>query len=455
MAALPLYILILGAQALDLPSEHTGDVAWIEVICGEDRAIQYRDSFVWDSLARFMLSDAVDSGYAFASLSVARSELKGDTLTLYTKIDKGPLVTVASLAFSGDRRTNSSLLAHLLRFQPFIYSTTEVAELVEDLGGLGCTVLDWEILIAPLENRVFERGPPKDDTIGSAARLHFLIDEARSPNRITALLGYGDEEGFVGMADLLLSNLFGGRREFFFSWQRLAPNNVNFAASARDPYPFRLPFGIEVAGAFRSFDESTYHLEASGGIFITPASFRVGLGYVYEQDRSGLTRVSKNLASTRMSVGPLLVGVRAGERRAEERSVYLKASLKAGLPIPLLWGFSFWLEPNAAFVTSADPLLETELIPVGGARTLRGYTEEEFRSKLAFWLRQELRWGSESFSLYPLFDVALIEVTGFAAGYGAGITVATPIGRLELDAALPWEGAWHDAKLHLSVGAEF
>ncbi|MQY70416.1 hypothetical protein GH141_00600, partial [bacterium] len=164
MAALPLYILILGAQALDLPSEHTGDVAWIEVICGEDRAIQYRDSFVWDSLARFMLSDAVDSGYAFASLSVARSELKGDTLILYTDLDRGPLVTVTSLAFSGDRKTSASLLVHLVRFEPFIYSTAKVAELADDLEGLGCTVLDWEILIAPLENRVFERGPPKDDT---------------------------------------------------------------------------------------------------------------------------------------------------------------------------------------------------------------------------------------------------------------------------------------------------
>jgi outer membrane protein assembly factor BamA len=455
MAALPLYILILGAQALDLPSEHTGDVAWIEVICGEDRVIQYRDSFVWDSLARFMISDAVDSGYAFASLSVARSELKGDTLMLYTKIDKGPLVRIASLAFSGDRKTRTSLLAHLVRFEPFIYSTTEVAELVDDLGDLGCTVLDWEILIAPLENRVFERGLPMDDTINSAATLHFLINEVSSPNRVTALLGYGDEEGFVGMADLWLSNLFGGRREFFFSWQRLAPNNVNFALSARDPYPFRLPFGIEGAGAFRSFDETTYHLEASAGVFIVPSFFELGLGYAYEQDRSGSTRISKNLASTRLSAGALDVNIRAGERWAKERAVYLKASANAGILFPLVWGFSFWLEPNAAVVTSADSLLETELIPLGGARTLRGYVEEEFRTGLAAWSRQELRWGSESFSLYPLFDVALIEVAGFAAGYGAGIAIATPIGRLELDAALPWEGAWHDAKLHLSVGAEF
>ena len=455
MAALPLYILILGAQALDLPSEHTGDVAWIEVICGEDRVIQYRDSFVWDSLARFMLSDAVDSGYAFASLSVARSELKGDTLILYTDLDHGPLVTVTSLAFSGDRKTRTSLLAHLVRFEPFIYSSSKVSELSESMEGLDCSVLDWEILIASLENPVFERGPPMDDTINSAATLHFLINEARSPNRVTALLGYGDEEGFVGMADLLLSNLFGGRREFFFSWQRLAPNNVNFALSARDPYPFRLPFGIEGAGAFRSFDETTYHLEASAGVFIIPSFFELGLGYAYEQDRSGSTRISKNLASTRLSAGALDVNIRAGERWAQERSAYLSGLAKAGFMIPLVWGFSFWLEPNAAFVTSADSLLETELIPLGGARTLRGYTEEEFRSKLAFWSRHELRWGSESFSLYPLFDVALIEVTGFAAGYGAGIAVATPIGRLELEAALPWRGTWDQAKLHLSLGAEF
>ncbi len=455
MAALPLYILSLAATASNSSLPVTSQFDWVEVRLDRSSLTSPSESFVWDSLARFMLSEVVDSGYAFATLSVARSELKGDTLILYTDLDRGPLVTVTSLAFSGDRKTRTSLLTHLVRFEPFIYSSSKVSELSESLEGLDCSVLDWEILIALLENPVFERGFPMDDTINSAATLHFLINEARSPNRVTALLGYGDEEGFVGMADLLLSNLFGGRREFFFSWQRLAPNNVNFALSARDPYPFRLPFGIQGAGAFRSFDETTYHLEASAGVFIIPSFFELGLGYAYEQDRSGSTRISKNLASTRLSAGALDVNIRAGERRAQKRSAYLSGLAKAGFTIPLVWGFSFWLEPNAAFVTSADSLLETELIPLGGARTLRGYVEEEFRRELALWSRHELRWGSENFSLYPLFDVALIEVTGFAAGYGAGIAVATPIGRLELDAALPWKGAWHDAKLHLSLGAEF
>ena len=455
MAALPLYILSLAAAASNSSLPVMSQFDWVEVLLDNSSLTSPRESFVWDSLARFMLSEVVDSGYAFATLSVARSELKGDTLTLYTKTDKGPLVRVASLAFSGDRRTNSSLLAHLVRFEPFIYTSSKVFELSESLREIGCTVLDYELLSIPLEGAVFERGSPMDDTINSAASLHFLINEARSPNRVTALLGYGDEEGFVGMADLGLSNLLGGRREFFFSWQRLAPNNVNFALSAGDPYPFRLPFGIEGAVAFRSFDETTYHLEASAGIFVTPASFEIGLGYAYEQDRSGSTRISKNLASTRLSARALDVNIRAGERRGQERSAYLKASANAGILFPLVWGFSFWLEPNAAVVASPDTLLATELIPVGGARTLRGYAEEEFRSNLALWSRHELRWGSDVFSLYPLLDVAWLEEEGFLLGYGAGIAIATPIGRLELDAALPWKGAWHDAKLHLSVGAEF
>lgn len=455
MAALPLYILSLAAAASNSSLPVMSQFDWVEVLLDNSSLTSSRDSFVWDSVARFMLSGVVDSGYAFAELYVASSELKGDTLILYTDLDRGPLVTVTSLAFSGDRKTSVSLLVHLVRFEPFIYSAAKVAELSESLRDLGCTVLDYELLSIPLEGAVFEPGPRMDDTINSAATLHFLINEARSPNRLTALLGYGDEEGFVGSVDLLLFNPLGGRREFFFSWQRLAPNNVNFAFSARDPYPFRLPFGIHGAGAFRSFDEITYHLEASAGIFVTPASFEIGLGYAYEHDRSGSTRVGKNLAWTRMSVGSLLIGVRAGERRGKERSAYLRASSRLAVSRPLFWGFSFYLEPDAAIVTSKDSLLASELVPVGGARTLRGYSEEEFRSRLALWFRHELRWGNDVFSLYPLLDAAWIDDEGLLAGYGAGVAVKTPIGRLEVDAALPWEGTWQDAKLHLSLGAEF
>lgn len=455
MAALPLYLLSLVTITPNSSLPVTSEFQWVQIRLDHTSIVTPQDSFVWDSLARFMLSEVLDSGYAFATLSVAGSELVGDTLKLHTELDCGPLVTVTSLEFSGDRKTNPSLLAHLLGFQPFVFSSTKVGELSESLEDLKCVVLDWELISTSPARSPSGQGAREDDTIGSAATLHFLINEARSPNRITALVGYGDEEGFVGMVDLLVFNLFGGRRELFFSWQRFAPSNVNFAASAQDPYPFHLPFGIEAGGAFRSFDVNTYHLEASAGMFITPRFFELGLGYAYEQDRSGSTRVSKHLASTRLTAGPFEANIRAGERRAEASSAYFKASAKAGLSLPLVWGFGFWLEPNAAVVVCGATLLETELIRVGGARTLRGYVEEEFRSDLAFWSRQELRWGSDVFSLYPLFDAAWIRGAGFAAGYGAGTAVKTPIGRLEVDAALPWEGTWLDAKLHLSLSAEF
>jgi outer membrane protein assembly factor BamA len=444
MAALPLYLLSLVTITSNSSLQVTSEFQWVQIHLDGSSIVTPRDSFVWDSVARFMLSDVVDSGYAFATLSVAGSKLVHDTLMLYTELDHGPAVTITSLEFSGDRKTNPSLLAHLMGFQPFRYSTTRVIELVDGLEELDCSVLDWEILTTQ-----------DGDSIESPATIHFLIAEVRSPNRITALVGYGDEEGFIGMVDLLVFNLFGGRRKFSFSWQRFAPSNVNFALTIQAPYPFHLPFGAEAGGAFRSFDVSTYHLEASAGMFITPGVFELGLGYAYEQDRVGSTQVGKHLASTRLTAGPFGANIRAGERRAEAGAAYFKASAKAGLLVPLVWRFSFWLEPNASVVASGATLLETELIRVGGARTLRGYVEEEFRSDVAFWSRQELRWGSDVFSLYPLFDAAWVDGAGFAAGYGAGIAVKTPIGRLELDAALPWDGAWQDAKLHLSLDAEF
>jgi outer membrane protein assembly factor BamA len=438
MAALPVYFLIAALAAPDSFPE--AEYNWVEVVATQGSLIVSADSFDWERTAASLIMPAVDSGYAFAQLSLTASQLAGDTLILRTVIDKGPQVTVSSLAFSGEVKTKPGLLAHLVRFQPFVFSTDNVEELFQSFQAIDCTVADYELLTSDAD---------------SALTLHLLVNEKPSRNRGNVLLGYGDADGFLGMVDITLFNLFGGRREFFFTWQRFGASDVNFAASARDPYPFRLPFGVQAGGAFRSFDEATYHLEAWAGAFVNTASFEVGAGYAYEHDRSGSAHVSKNLAYTWLTAGSLRADIKAGERRADERSAYLSASARAGLLLPLLWGFSFYLEPNAALVASGEALLETELLPVGGARTLRGYSEEEFRTELGLWSRQELRWGSEVFSIYPLFDAAWIDGYGFLAGYGAGVTVATPIGQLELAAALPFDGSWTDAKLHLSLGAEF
>jgi len=455
MAALPVYLLSLGALAS--PPPPASEPAWIEVRLPQSSLVEPAGAFSWENVASSALAPFVERGYAFAELSVVESELSGDTLVLYAAVDSGPPVVVTALGFSGEYRTNPRLLAHLAGFTGFLFSTAEVRRLAEALNAQGCTVLDWELLAEQPERHASASMRDLDLEGKSAVVLGLDVAEERVPNRLDALAGYSEQDGVVGSVDLAVKNPFGGRRSLRLGWRRLARYDLTFSLAAADPYPFRLPFGVEAGGAFRSLDESSYHLEAGAGVFVATPSFEVGLGYVYEHERSASSRVSKNLASTRLDAGVLRMSLRAGRRRVDGTgtSGYAAASGRLSLPVKLLWGFSLYLEPNGALVASRDSLLTTELVAVGGARTLRGYAEEEFRSELAAWSRHELRWGGDAFYIYPLFDAALIADAGFAAGYGGGVAVKTPIGRLELDAALPLDGAWRDAKLHLSLGADF
>lgn len=433
MAALPLSLLILGAS---FPVQ--ANPQWIKVVAYDESYICHVDSFVWDSTASILLKPLIDDGYAFAGIKVVNSELSGDTLILETRVDSGYPVTVEKISFSGKFRTRPALLAHLARFQPFLYSPSGIADLAQLLEDSDCDVIDWELL--------------GEDSL---AELHFLVDEQVVPNRLNVGVGYSRDAGFVGSADLGFFNLFGGRRKFSLAWFQLARSNLSFAFSARDPYLFRLPFGLEISAAFRSLNENSFHIEASSGVFLVTRLFEVGAGYAYEEDRADTQRISKNLATSRLSTDFLEARLGAGERKAQRSSAYFRASVNGLAVTPLLWGFSFALSPSGAIIASEDTLLSGELIPVGGARSIRGFAEEEFRGKMAVWSRQELRWGPKVFYLYPLFDAGWIDSAGFLAGYGAGIALSTPLGRLELDAALPWGGQWQEAKLHLSLGAEF
>jgi len=429
----------------------------VVVVCGNVTVITNEAEFEWEGLADSLLAPTLDSGYAYASISVERSAIKGDTLFLFPVVDSGYVVEITSLGFAGSFQTRPGLLSHLTGFRPFRYSPVLISELQKRLEEEGCAVDDWEIILNPNVVTAAISRERKEDSLEAVQPviLNLLVSEEHIPNRVHAAVGYSDEGGFTGSADILVANPFGGRREIALSWRRIQAHNLTYSLGLKDPYIFRLPFGVAVSASFRSYDTLSYHFGAGIEAFFDLGQGEVGLGYAYEGSRADTVSISKNLATTRLSTSLLELNIKAGERRAHESSVYLYARAKAYMNIPLFWLFSIHAEPNAALVASKDSLAALELIPVGGAGTLRGYAEEEFRASWTLFSRQELRWGTEQFYLYPLADVGWIADEGLVAGYGAGLSLLTPIGLVKLDAALPLDGTWNRAKLHMSMGVDF
>lgn len=85
-----------------------------------------------------------------------------------------------------------------------------------------------------------------------------------------------------------------------------------------------------------------------------------------------------------------------------------------------------------------------DYIKIGGAKSLRGYMEDEFLVKRALWCNIEYK----RFPVYPLFDIAYLD-NNYTFSYGAGIEAKTNLVNTSVIFALPEIGTWRDGKIHI------
>ena len=81
---------------------------------------------------------------------------------------------------------------------------------------------------------------------------------------------------------------------------------------------------------------------------------------------------------------------------------------------------------------------------LGGARSLRGYREDQFFVTRAFWIN----CAYKAIFVFPIFDIAVINST-FLYSYGLGIHAESQLADASLVLAWPKGGSWQDGKIHL------
>lgn len=86
-----------------------------------------------------------------------------------------------------------------------------------------------------------------------------------------------------------------------------------------------------------------------------------------------------------------------------------------------------------------------DYLRIGGARSLRGYAEDEFTATRAWWLNLEYRRRF----VFPVLDVGRVDgILRYA--YGFGIRAGSKLADASLIIAWPGAGKWLDGKIHLS-----
>ncbi len=335
-----------------------------------------------------------------------------------------------------------------------------------------------------------EVGEPVVKT-GSADSLVLIEVPVTEPpsSSVSGLLGYsGREGGAVGFVDLALGNIMGTGRSGGFRWERLGGGLSSYGVAYTEPWLGGLPLSLEL-GLEQMTQDTTYsttglkadvRVTASRGFAFTlgvgsertAIAVPVGPGATH---RSRLAlRAGVEMDARDNAIDPrsgLLLGADGdwGRRRdggpgyAQEESwnitrvrvrseVYRRLGGRHGLFLGACW---------RSVMTDQGETPWDQLLRFGGASSIRGYREDQFRAEETGLLQIEHRvaLGDAGSRIFLFADLGFTRGRGAPdqslLGYGLGIRTATAGGVLGLDFALGKGDSWGDAKVHVRMKRTF
>ena len=151
----------------------------------------------------------------------------------------------------------------------------------------------------------------------------------------------------------------------------------------------------------------------------------------------------------------------AGERRdaAGWRSFIGRFEPDLELAGPALAALVLMNSGHVRYVYSPTELSFLEQAQMGGARSLRGYREDQFTSTFVAWWNMELhyRFGSLA-AVYPFFDAGVLSSQDgwdFVPAYGLGLQARTRIGVVAADYGIAFGESPLRGKVHFRYQTDF
>lgn len=425
------------------------------------------------------LRELVDRGHPYAELGVSgwTQESEGVTLTLSGRL--GPLVTVSGARIDGLHVTRAAVAQKSMgRVSGLPYNRSAAEAARERLVQLG---LFRSVSLAGLE------GEPD----WTRARLVFRVEEPRY-NQFEGVVGVQGHGGTTGLARLALGNLVGTGRALGLSWEGRGPGLSTLSARYAEPLalgtPLRLEFALE-----HQIQDTLWVRTRWGGRARLPLAAAQHVEVGYEQERVVQVGTEVEEADLQNSVFALerstldqplgtRRGIRArvsasqtfkteqlrpaGSRRSQASAAEVRTEWHR--PLGASTGVMLELRGAGRFSTRAVlPLFER--YPLGGATSLRGYNEEQFRVDRYGLSRLEWRRfiGTSGQRVFLFWDHAWMEtrLRDFAGvtsleqlqrdGVGFGLRLDAAGGLLGLDYGLEPGRPPLEGKIHLQLVTTF
>jgi outer membrane protein assembly factor BamA len=464
---------------------------------GLERSIanEYHNKPATREIIQSILTRAVDlytdNGYPFAqSKLLAFERQESARMNLVIELVSGPYITVDSLQFTSERRISNSFLIRRSGWSRGDgFSQTNLDNSIVSLNSLG-----YLKVTQPPEEKYY-------NNYRSCLLIYNL--ESQASNRLEGALGYNpgteNRDGFLfGFLDLDFCNPLGDGKSFFIEWNK--PNASGSRLGLRFDYPY--PFGSGLETSFQVSQErfGDYYLSLTAGVNLYQNldinnRLELGLKWTKITAEGNLFRSIYNSRIYEASLGIRLSDFRNDSRdisgrEFKARLVYLhkrlyptlgrrpddnsydpvKAELSFRLGLPL--GRIFYADLKAQFEGfSEDEALisPAEMIRLGGRRTLRGYSEEQFLTPRAVWSNCEFGVYSHGlFKSYLFADLGYARLSDIFADdniptyenrflFGAGFGLKLFSGQTGLDLNIGWSRTDKPAegKLYLIVENRF
>ncbi len=408
---------------------------------------------------------------------------------LHFQLNSGPLVRLDSIIVRGNKTTKPHVLLRELPVRAGdFFNLDEVESIPEKLLRLG-----FIRAVAPPELRVNQRGQYV---------LEINVTEG-SGNTLNGVAGYnpgvGNQKGFLtGLIDVQLGNLFGSGRLVNAHWEKRGPETQELGLRYREPWLRGYP--LHLSGGFQQLIQDTLYVERK---FDLSAEAPIGNRFTVLAAITRESVVPDSLSAIRFSlpssqITSVSAGLRfdsrddlfnprrgffysttvaTGRKRVEGDSTsesfsHKLVTLDFQWLVPTKWPQVLSLAFHGRQVTSGEPEVSiTDQIRFGGATTLRGYREEQFRGERVAWSNIEYRYLLSRYSrAFLFFDVGYyfraeaanelpssmkIEIESVKTSYGLGARLETPLGIVGVDYGLGEGDGLFNGKVHVSLVNSF
>jgi len=403
-----------------------------------------------------------ESGYPYAQVWLTGFEYNDmvNAVDLSISVFEGEKALLSNVIFEGISRTDSSVALRTSRLRTgSLYREGDVRRAREYLRGAGLFESVGEVTV-----EMRKRGN---------VNIVIPVKEIARSNLFQGAFGFSKKDGgdyiLNGSVDLSLRNIAGTGRNASFNWLNDGERYSMLEFKYTEPFLFTLP--VHLDAEVGQIVQSMMYVYHTGGFYLRypvgpNVSIRAGAAVdrnipdVGELRRSLRQRYRVGVAKE--SGSPFLYQLHvegaykrnylAGDSTATEGQ--LLYHVEGSFRVPLFTSQGVSLRAVSQAVLSSTEIPAAERFPLGGARSLRGYRENQFRGERIAYVNVEYWFGEEG-RLFLFDDVGTFYRAGdgwtFKNGLGFGLRSSSPLGVVTLSFGVGDRLSLEGTRIHISL----